>query len=335
MAGMLSCQPQPEAEGHGSLPKLELLSVDKIWDQGMHNAFTDLTRFRDQFYCVFREAEGHVSPAGKIRVLSSADGVTWNSSALMELKGHDLRDPKIVVHPDGKRLMINGGAAVREGNEPAIREHSFVSFSEDGIRWSRPEWVAKGNQWLWRISWFQGKAYGVAYNVVPESRSKRTFGSSLLVSDSGTDFSAWVEALCVDGGPTEATLRFDSDETGYCLQRRDGLDTNTALLGVALPPYLEWEWKDLGHYLGGPNFIRLPGGIWIAAGRLIDDEGQRTVLQHLNVEDGITETLLTLPSGGDTSYPGLFWHDNILWVSYYSSHEERTSIYLAQVAVGD
>ena len=33
----------------------------------------------------------------------------------------------------------------------------------------------------------------------------------------------------------------------------------------------------------------------------------------------------------DTSYPGLVWHEGQLWVSYYSSHEGKTSIYLARV----
>ena len=42
---------------------------------------------------------------------------------------------------------------------------------------------------------------------------------------------------------------------------------------------------------------------------------------------------LELPSGGDTSYPGLVWYDGILWVSYYSSHEGKTSIYLAKLTV--
>ena len=36
-------------------------------------------------------------------------------------------------------------------------------------------------------------------------------------------------------------------------------------------------------------------------------------------------------SGGDTSYPGLVWHDGLLWMSYYSSHEGKTSIYLARI----
>jgi hypothetical protein len=43
------------------------------------------------------------------------------------------------------------------------------------------------------------------------------------------------------------------------------------------------------------------------------------------------EPVLTLPSGGDCSYPGMVWHDDRLWISYYSSHEGKTSIYLAKV----
>ncbi len=39
--------------------------------------------------------------------------------------------------------------------------------------------------------------------------------------------------------------------------------------------------------------------------------------------------LLELPSGGDTSYPGFLLKDHTLWVSYYSSHQGKTAIYLA------
>ena len=46
----------------------------------------------------------------------------------------------------------------------------------------------------------------------------------------------------------------------------------------------------------------------------------------------ITECL-TFPSGGDCSYPGLVWKDGVLHVSYYSSHEGKTSIYFARVKV--
>ena len=57
----------------------------------------------------------------------------------------------------------------------------------------------------------------------------------------------------------------------------------------------------------------------------------RTALCWLAPDAGTLTEFLTLPSGGDTSYPGLVWHDDQLWVSYYSSHEGKTSIYLARV----
>jgi len=50
-------------------------------------------------------------------------------------------------------------------------------------------------------------------------------------------------------------------------------------------------------------------------------------------EEGTLKEALRLPSGGDTSYAGLVWHDDLLWVSYYASHEGKTSIYLAKVKV--
>jgi hypothetical protein len=37
------------------------------------------------------------------------------------------------------------------------------------------------------------------------------------------------------------------------------------------------------------------------------------------------------PPGGDTSYLDLVWYNDLLYVSYYSSHQGKTSIYLAQI----
>ena len=68
----------------------------------------------------------------------------------------------------------------------------------------------------------------------------------------------------------------------------------------------------------------------MAAGRFYDG-GARTSLAWLDAERGKLTEFLKLPSGGDTSYPGLVEHDSLLWVSYYSSHEGKTSIYLARV----
>jgi hypothetical protein len=40
---------------------------------------------------------------------------------------------------------------------------------------------------------------------------------------------------------------------------------------------------------------------------------------------------MLLPSGGDTSYPGLVWREDQLRMSYYSSHEGKSAIYLARI----
>ena len=99
-----------------------------------------------------------------------------------------------------------------------------------------------------------------------------------------------------------------------------------AWIGTSRHPFTEWSWHDSGHSLGGPNFIVLPNGEMWAAGRSSE---RTTVLGRLYPDR--FEQMLTLPSGGDTSYPGLAWHDGMLWISYYSSHEGRAAIYLAQV----
>ena len=61
----------------------------------------------------------------------------------------------------------------------------------------------------------------------------------------------------------------------------------------------------------------------------------RTSLAWIDPQAGKLTEFLKLPSGGDTSYAGLVFYDGLLWVSYYSSHEDKTSIYLAKVELPD
>ncbi len=298
---------------------MKVLSCKKIWSAGRHNAFTDLIRFKGRFYCVFREAAAHVSPDGKVRVLTSPDGKTWASAALLGRAGQDLRDAKISIMPDG-RLMILGGAAPRKAREH-VATGSFVSFSRDGSTWTAPKLVGDRKRWIWRVTWHGGTGYAVDYASGTKTR--------LLTTTDGLAWRTLASPMCDKGVPNEATLRFDQAHAAYCLQRRRG----TALLGRAKPPYTRWTWRDLGTFIGGPNMIRLPSGTWIGAGRLVKPR-THTALFVLDPVAGTMGPPLKLPSGGDTSYPGLVWHDGVLWVSYYASHEGKTSIYLARVKVG-
>ncbi len=300
--------------------RAELIEVRKIWDRAPHNAFTDLIRFRGRWFCAFREASRHVSPDGALRVLVSRDGRRWESAALISLPGRDLRDPKLAETPQG-RLMLTTYAVARE--TPGMPAESRVWFSRDGRRWESGEPIGEPNFWLWRITWRDGEAYSVGYNRE---------AIRLYRSTDGRNFQVLVPTLYQAGFPNEATLRFLPDRSALCLLRRDGNGEQSALLGTARPPYREWSWKDLGVRIGGPNLIRLPDGRWIAAVRL-HDGGTRTSLCLLDPAAGRLEEFLRLPSGRDTSYAGLVFRRGLLWVSYYSSHEGRASIYLAKVRI--
>lgn len=316
-SGMIWGQEKPIAKDN-----LPSISVRKIWDQAPHNAFTDLIRFQGRWFCVFREGNKHVSPDGALRVLTSTDGEKWESAALITSKNSDLRDAKITLTPDGQ-LMLCGAEAL---HKPSPHTHqSLAWFSRDGRNWSERHPIGDPNLWLWRVTWHKGTAYSIGYGCGPDKVLR------LYTSQDGKKFNTLVDRLLEGGYPNETSIVFEGD-TAYCLLRRDGSEpkNNTALLGIAQPPYTKWEWKDLGVRIGGPHMIQLPDGRWLATVRLLDKK-VRTSLCWIDTKEGKLIEFLTLPSGGDTSYPGLVLYQDQLWISYYSSHEGKSSIYLAKM----
>jgi len=312
----------------GDLPEPILVDVQRIWDKAPHNAFTDLIRFKGHWYCVFREARNHWGrgASGKIRVIRSPDGKDWESAALFSQEG-DLRDPKLSIHPDNK-LMLIYFRRFNPTRYPDEHELQFMRLSADGGEWGKPVTIGFPDRWLWRVTWYDGRAYGISHGAqkgnppFTQPRSGR-----LMMSEDGETFKPLADAEY--GG--ESTIRFRADGTALCLRRSK---SNRGLIGTSAAPYTQWNWKDLGTKIGGPNMIQLPDGRIVAVVRLYDGE-TRTSLCWLDVEKAALTETLKLPSGGDTSYAGLVWHDDALWISYYSSHEAKTSIYLARVKFKD
>jgi len=317
------CLPVPQSDAADSQPVL--VDTQRIWDEAPHSAFTDLIRFENRWFCVFRDGQGHVSPDGALRIITSEDGDSWETAALITSPHSDLRDAKISVTDDGQ-LMLGGAEALPHPDTGKTYKHqSIVWFSEDGRNWSERHDVADPNFWLWRITWHDGKAYGFGYATNDQERMVRFYSS-----EDGKSFKTLVaNAAPGTGYANETGNVFLDDGTCYCLLRRDGAQ-NTGLLGTAQPPYTDWSWKDLGVRVGGPDMVQLPDGRFMAAVRLYDDK-VRTSLCWIDVENGQLTEALALPSGGDCSYAGMVWHDDMLWVSYYSSHEEKTCIYLSKV----
>jgi hypothetical protein len=319
----------------------KLVSVAKIWDKGTHNAFTDLIRWRDKLYCVFREGERHRGGEGQLRVLESSDGKVWQAVGLVTEEGIDLRDPHLSITPDDRLMVVAGGTVYFKGTKTIMGRWSRVSFSKDARSWTPPKRVGSEGEWLWRVTWHEGKAYGVTYNGLvrdtpaakeatkstgPVSTEPADWKSKLVVADDGVNFRL-ITHLGVPGHPNETTLRVLPGGELMALVRREG-GNMMGWIGTSKAPYKEWTWHETKHRFGGPNFICLPdGGLWAASRRYTD--GPKTILARMSADS--YEPKLELPSGGDNSYAGLVGHDGLLWVSYYSSHEGKSSIYLAKV----
>ncbi|MEU5908685.1 sialidase family protein [Micromonospora sp. NPDC047467] len=299
----------------------EVAAVHRIGDRAPHSAFTDLVRHDGRWFCAFREGRTHLLDDGVIRVLTSTDGRSWTDATTIRQAGADLRDPRFVVRPDGRLQLL--AAAVTGASSRTF--DTLTWLSGDGRAWGDPIPVGEPGVWVWRAAWHDDAMYGVGY-ATREPRLARLYRSA-----DGIDLQPWVPTLFEAGYPNESGLVFEPDGTALCLLRRDG-DSATAQLGRSVPPYRDWCWTDLGVQVGGPALLRLPDGRLLAGVRLLDGD-VRTAICAVDPGRGELTELVALPSGGDTSYPGLVWHDDLLWVSYYSSHEERTCVYLAEVTV--
>jgi hypothetical protein len=296
----------------------KLIDVERIWGQAPHNASPDLILFRGRWYCALRETEAEGGSDGVLRILTSGDGERWVSAARITSPAGDLRGPKLSISADG-RLMLNAGS-----NYP--RTQSLAWFSRDGRVWSEAAAVGEPNVWLWRATWQRGRAFGIGY-----SATGRQF-ARLYMSRDGLHYAALGDDLFGKGLASEGSLLFLEDDTALCLLRRDEKGASS-LLGSARPPYRLWSWKDLGLRLSGANLMQLADGRIVAAGSLDSGDG-RMVLCWLDPQAGKLKEFLALPSGGDTGGPGLVFEDGLLWVSYHSSHQGKTGIYLAKVDLG-
>lgn len=312
---------------------LRIESVERIAAEAPHSAFTDLLQVGTSLYCAFREGDAHVHGAdGRIRILRRDGEGPWRSVALLSEPDVDLRDPKLSRMPDGRLLMVCGGSDY--DGEILRSARSRVAFSDADredfgplIPVSIDPDIRSELDWLWRITWDDsGVAWGTVYQASEASTPVR-----LVSSADGVEWRHVVD-LPIDGRANEATLRFDEGGRMTALVRREG-DDPRAVLGVASAPYLDWTFDPLPESIGGPNLVRSPlGDGWLVAGRRRDAEGARTVVWWRGDEGG-WETMAVLPSGGDTSYPGLVLDDHRLLVSYYSSHEGRTAIHLADTSL--
>jgi hypothetical protein len=344
-------------------PKLAPAQVplQKIFDDGRYNSFTDLARFDGAYYCTFRSAISHGDPGsgvvGNIVVIRSEDLTTWQEVARFTLQGVDLRDPKLTATPHGIRLYAVAG----EISEAGILQYRTAAWSSaDGRHWSGPVQMTPGYI-FWRPKWHAGKFYVPAYLRRPGYCSV-----DLLVSENGDDWRLHstplpptdVEAESL--WANECDLLFLPEGKALLFSRRNHGDGpqnpknehlggfRRGYVGLAETPSLS-AWRSVNEdlYFHAPAALAHRGKIYLAARDMVKLPNGATEtcrLWELDLNGGFTE-LAHFKTHGDCSYPGIVpIDDNELAVSYYSCHEGTTAyfdkpgksdIYLARIPLSE
>jgi hypothetical protein len=336
------CHPSQAADE--SLPKVKVTNIRRVFHNGQHNAFTDIVRFKDNFYLTFRSCpDGHmVHPTSSIIILSSTDTKRWIQVHQFSVEKRDTRDPHFLVFKD-KLFVYTGtwysGETTLKSEDYDLNKHlGYAVWSENGIGWHGPIMLeGTFGHYIWRANTFGAKAYLCGrrkknFEVGPRGETS-IVESAMLESDDGL---IWrTRTLFQETHGDETAFQFEADGSIIAVGRR-GRDK--AQLLKSKPPYTQWQRKDLDRYIGGPLLVRW-GKHYVVGGRkAIGDKGPKTSMCWL-VDDQLHE-FAELPSGGDNSYPGFVEiSPKHAVMSWYSSHEKEadgkaiTAIYMADLEI--
>lgn len=124
--------------------KVEVSNIRRVFRNGKHNAFTDLTRFQDRFYLTFRSCpEGHgVHSSASVIILASDDAIQWEQVNRFRVEDRDTRDPHFLIFKS--KLFVYSGTWYCNGRKPC-RENldlntqlGYAAWSLNGREWKGP-----------------------------------------------------------------------------------------------------------------------------------------------------------------------------------------------------
>jgi len=322
---------------------IHVTSIRKIFNDGNHNAFTDLCRFQDRYYLTFRSCpDGHMLfTSSRIVVMSSRDGQDWEEVHTFSVPKRDVRDPHFLVF-QGKLFVYTGTWWVDTSDTPErdVNDHlGFCIWSENGSTWHGPRMLdGTHGYYIWRAATHNGVAYLNGrrirdFEVVPRRAEPAEYMESWLLHS--PDGFTWAPLGLIQ--PTlgdETALLLEEDGSMLAVARAGG---RPAQLCRAQPPYTQWTRVELDRHIGGPLLTKWGNHYLVGGRKRLGDAPAVTSLYEL-IGDQLQE-IAELPSGGDNSYPGfvaLSATEGLL--SFYSSHEGSgtglapSAIYLARLS---
>lgn len=299
-----------------------------VVDDGWHNAFIDMVRWREHFYLTYRKAPTHLGFGSRVVVMRSPDARTWETLAELTVDGDDVRDPKLAIIHDRLFLYVlrNRGLFVR----PCA---TLVATSIDGENWSAWREFQPAGWVFWRLTSRDEKEW---HTVVSRKDHRLT---ALFRSQDGLNWSkiseVWDKEFHGEVGiaftaPRELTgiVRI----AGPTIASIVGGSTDSTGIIVTREPYHHWHFtrSDVARLDGSVLFWY--GGALYAVARYEPEptgllrRGNLTARKRTSiyrVEKDALYYLTDLPSGGDTAYPGAVVMGDDLYLCYYSSDIRR------------
>ncbi len=293
-------------------------SVRKLVADGKHNAFTALAKWRGQYWLAYRKGPSHAYGEADIIVLRSSDGEKWTETRRVNALPDD-RDPELLATPE--RLFLYHPSL------QGAKLTSFVSYTDDGQKWSEPQPVYKPQFIFWKPLLHAGKFYATAHRKAEGGQGGAAREAHLIAS---TDGLAWKKVSTIRAGnwESETTIHFAAPDRLVAFLRQKYSTPGFILESSA--PFTEWRQRPAGTHLSGHCVVVLDGVTYVLSRTM---QGKRTGTMIYTFDDGQLRPYCELPSGGDCSYPGAVHVGDEMLVSYYSSHEGQTNIYLARVAL--
>ena len=327
-------------------PQVRVSNVRRVFDNGEHNAFTDLIRFNGRYFLTFRSCpDGHmVHPTASIIILASSDLQSWEAVHQFSVPSRDTRDPHFLDFK-GQLFVFTGtwycGASSPVPAETDLNQQlGYAVTTADGQTWSEPHMLeGTYGHYIWRAATDGQHAYLCGRRKHEFDARPRGDGlgveSALLQSDDGL---VWrTHALFQPTEGNETAFQFSGQGIGLGIARRTG---KPAQLLQSVAPYTTWKSSELDRFIGGPLLCKW-GERWVVGGRHQTADGPRTALCWLSTDAPPTQQLqefALLPSDGDNSYPGFVELSPArAVVSWYSSHERDsqgrtiTAIYMADL----
>jgi hypothetical protein len=176
----------------------------------------------------------------------------------------------------------------------------------------------------------EGRFYSAAYTAVRPTPPARE--SRLLQSQDGIDWTL-VSTVTQERAAGEADMFFEPDGSIWLISRT-GDKSGGAMFSRSDPARTNWTAADLGVLVHSPVIARWKDRFFVA-GRGRDGEKSVTRMWEIlnaqgNPENVELRELITLPSEGDTSYPGLLVdpaaaeaESPAFFVTWYSQHERE------------